>query len=87
MTSIAFSRNGKRLAAGTESGRAIVWNVDPDAWRDRACEVANRNLSCREWKQFLDKEPYGQLLCAKLPEPADMAGCRIQPGQAAAVGR
>jgi WD40 repeat protein len=87
VTSIAFSRDGKRLAAGSESGRAILWNVDPDAWRELACQVANRNLSCREWRQFLDEEPYGPLLCAKLPGPADMADCRVSPGQAAAAGR
>lgn len=39
-------------------GTGVVWNVDPAAWKAKACSVANRNLRPDEWKQFLGNRPY-----------------------------
>ena len=37
----------------------ILWDLDPAAWRVRACESAGRNLTKDEWQNFLPEgEPY-----------------------------
>jgi hypothetical protein len=40
------------------SGKGVVWNVDPTAWRVKACRVANRNLTRLEWRDFLPERGY-----------------------------
>jgi len=49
----AFSPDGKLLAAAGVDGYAMVWNVDPDVWRRRACAIVGRNLTREEWKLYL----------------------------------
>jgi WD40 repeat protein/DNA-binding SARP family transcriptional activator len=56
--SVEFYPDGRHVLAAFQSGAAVVWNVDPDAWKRRACEVANRNLTRREWSDFLPGRPY-----------------------------
>ena len=65
---LAFDPDGKTVATGSETGRLVLWNVDPTSWRDLACRVANRNLTYAEWTQFIGEEPYRRT-CA--PWPAD----------------
>jgi hypothetical protein len=36
----------------------VIWNVDPVAWEAKACHVAHRNLTRREWDDFLGQRPY-----------------------------
>jgi WD40 repeat protein len=40
------------------SGVGIVWNVDPAAWKAKACGVARRNLTRAEWTDFLGGRSY-----------------------------
>jgi WD40 repeat protein len=47
------------LTSDTAHDRMILWDLDPAAWRVRACEAAGRNLTRDEWKNFLPEgEPY-----------------------------
>ena len=41
-----------------QDGRGIVWDVDPESWKRRACEIANRTLTQEEWEEFLPGRPY-----------------------------
>ena len=43
-----------RLASGTsaDSGLPFVWNMDPSSWEATACQIAGRNLSQSEWKEY-----------------------------------
>ena len=36
----------------------VVWNVDPAAWEAQACRVAHRDLTRREWNEFLGQRAY-----------------------------
>jgi WD40 repeat protein/DNA-binding SARP family transcriptional activator len=36
----------------------VVWNVDPVAWEAQACRVAHRDLTHREWDEFLGQRAY-----------------------------
>jgi WD40 repeat protein/DNA-binding SARP family transcriptional activator len=56
--SVHFFPDGKRVLGVFESGSGIVWNVDPAAWKARACRVARRNLTRTEWRDFLPERRY-----------------------------
>ena len=61
----AFSPDGTRLAVAGVGVRAMLWDVDPAAWRRRACAIAGRNLSREEWNLYL---PSGTPYRATCPE-------------------
>ena len=78
---LAFSPDGKTLTALADNGAVTRWQIDAESWRQAACAIARRNLSCDEWrghigKVFKKEEPYhptcpnpGFLACAE-PESA-----------------
>ena len=53
-----FEPDGRHIVVGNFSYRAFEWNVDPSAWARHACEVAGRNFTMEEWRQFLPGRPY-----------------------------
>jgi WD40 repeat protein/DNA-binding SARP family transcriptional activator len=56
--SVDFFPDGGHVLGVFQSGSGIVWNVDPAAWKMRACRVARRNLTASEWRDFLPGRPY-----------------------------
>ncbi len=46
-------RNARLLAAG-EDDAAWTWTLDQAQWRERACALANRNMTDAEWRRFGD---------------------------------
>jgi len=63
---VAFSANGQLLASANNEGKVIVWTMDSSLWQQRACEIANRNLTRLEWDQFGPASPY-QRTCPQFP--------------------
>jgi WD40 repeat protein/DNA-binding SARP family transcriptional activator len=56
--SVQFFPDGKHLLGVFGSGAGVVWNVDPAAWKAKACDVARRNLTRAEWTDFLGRRRY-----------------------------
>jgi WD40 repeat protein len=59
---VAVARRGGGLvvALAVETG-IVLWDGEVDSWFERACELANRDLSRREWDQYVGADvPYRQ---------------------------
>ncbi|TML45441.1 MAG: hypothetical protein E6G19_04395 [Actinobacteria bacterium] len=56
--SVSFFPDGKHVLGVFSSGTGILWNVDPAAWKAKACSVARRNLTHAEWTEFLGGRSY-----------------------------
>jgi WD40 repeat protein/tRNA A-37 threonylcarbamoyl transferase component Bud32 len=57
-TMIDLSPDGRRLVETHGNGKGAVWDVDPESWERRACDLANRTLTRKEWEEFLPSRPY-----------------------------
>ena len=55
---IDLSADGRQLLEIHGNGQGAVWDVDPESWKRRACDLANRTLTREEWEEFLPGRPY-----------------------------
>jgi hypothetical protein len=65
-----FRRDGKNLASASLDSTVMLFGVDFESLKARACRIANSNLTCSEWRQFLGDEPYRKT-CPELLEPQE----------------
>jgi hypothetical protein len=63
----AFSPDGNRLAVAGVETLAMVWDIDPAAWRRRACAIVGRNLSREEWALYLPGVTPYRATCSEWP--------------------
>ena len=63
----AFSPDGKLLAVPGVETLAMLWDVDPAVWRQRACAIAGRNLSREEWRLYLPAGTAYRATCPQWP--------------------
>ena len=47
-------------------GPVVVWDLDPDTWKEHACSAAGRNFSLFEWRQFYPDDAY-RVTCPQWP--------------------
>jgi WD40 repeat protein/energy-coupling factor transporter ATP-binding protein EcfA2 len=91
VSSLAYSPDGKILASASmediewpwdvvsegQDGGVWLWDVDSSSWKERACGVANRNLTQAEWNQFVGSSVPYECTCPNLPpgEGAPVDAC------------
>jgi DNA-binding SARP family transcriptional activator/WD40 repeat protein len=56
--SAAFIDSGSQLVTLHDNGQGYVWNVQPQAWAQRACAIAGRTLTHTEWQDALPDRDY-----------------------------
>lgn len=67
VTTLAFSADEKLLAAAGNNGAIQLWDLDRNSQVAWLCRWANRNLSRREWQQYVGSSiPYHRT-CPNLP--------------------
>ncbi len=49
---VVFTPDGRRVISGGLEPALVEWRMTLGAWRERACQVANRNLNPTEWAQY-----------------------------------
>jgi len=54
----AFSPDGSHLFTVSTGGQGIRLDASPASWKRRACLVAGRDLTAREWEDALPDRPY-----------------------------
>jgi WD40 repeat protein len=55
---LGFDPGGNRLAALYDNGTTLVWDVNPEHWKKRACAVVGRPLTREEWEELLPRRSY-----------------------------
>lgn len=53
---------GGDIIAISDDGALETWTMDPDAWEERACRVANRSLTTTEWDELMPGRSYDSAL-------------------------
>lgn len=66
LTGLVFSPDGRLLTVGGGNGTVLSIDVDADSWTRRACELAGRNFTAAEWRQFFPDRAYNQT-CPQFP--------------------
>jgi WD40 repeat protein len=56
--SVVFSPQKGALASVGEDDSIIFWDADFADWSIRACRIANRNLTPKEWNTYFGTSPY-----------------------------
>ncbi|MFN2233339.1 MAG: WD40 repeat domain-containing protein, partial [Anaerolineales bacterium] len=56
--SMSISGDGRYLFSGSQDGSLQRWDIDPQSWIDRLCQLAGRNLTESEWALFFPKKAY-----------------------------
>jgi len=85
---IAFLPDGV-LVTGGESGELAAWKalMDPESLASGVCKKVGRNLTRKEWCQFIGPDIAYQRTCEALPEdPKAGASCDETPGRGLELG-
>lgn len=64
---ITYLNDGTDLMTGGFDGTIVSWHMAPAAWMSRACDLAGRNLTQVEWKQYLPGRTY-EKTCPSFPD-------------------
>ncbi len=58
VSAVAFSPDSRLLVSAGWDMALDLWSVSLEDWQAHACQVANRDLTAREWSQYQGEIPY-----------------------------
>lgn len=62
-----FDPGSTTLASIGDDGAVLLWDVDVDSWRARACRLAKRNLTRSEWDRYVGAGTAYRRTCPAYP--------------------
>ena len=71
VNSVVFSADGSTLASTSKDGTIWLWDVDVATWEKLACFIANRNLTHKEWDEYIGSAKDYTRICPDLAEPRE----------------
>jgi WD40 repeat protein len=71
---VAFAADGRALVTAGHAGR-LRWDLAPSSWQHKACEIAGRNLTAQEWRQYLTYSSEGAATWLRRFDPRYRATC------------
>ena len=69
MIAVGFSSDGKQLITGSYDDTARVWSLDSADLIEKACSRLDRNLTKKEWQEYIGDIAEYQATCPDLPIP------------------
>ena len=63
---VSFSPDGTKIAMSSPSA-TLLWDLDIATWRERACQIAGRNLTAPEMRKYLPNDPGAPPTCPRFP--------------------
>jgi WD40 repeat protein/DNA-binding SARP family transcriptional activator len=60
-SALSFDPRADLLLAVDDLGNSYTWPASLSAWEKRACAVAGRNLTAKEWSRFVPELPYARV--------------------------
>jgi len=73
MNHIVFEPQKAILASVGEDDSITLWDIDFESWAKRACRIANRNLTLKEWNTYIGSRPYKKT-CPEIQSKSEMSG-------------
>jgi len=58
-----------------------LWDVNPESWLKQLCDIANRNLSQKEWREYMGEQGPFEKTCPDLPQDTLGALQHIKQGE------
>jgi len=86
ITALTFSPDGRWLVSGGGNSNLQIWGTGMDALKLQACQIANRNLTWQEWREYFKNVSY-EKTCADFPiHPSVAINLRDEGDQLARSG-
>ena len=70
MNSVAFSPDGTRIVSGSGDNTLRLWPA-PKAWPNELCKKLTRNMSRKQWREWVSPDIDYIEQCPGLPIPPD----------------
>ena len=70
VASVAFYPDGRRIVSGSDDNTLRLWDVF-ESWADALCRKLERNMSHKEWREWVSPDIDYIEQCPDLPIPPD----------------